>query len=179
MFMRINRSKQNENSLENKEDTKRNKLPRKQKKKENTFKFTRGSRGFQVRKEDLETKLVRKNRKNKNKRNLGYWRFQESEGLFLEWMKKNIYRFNYKPIRQADGRYYFEGVIKNISLYVDTLPEASLSLCYLGEHEIYGDDTCFDLITIEYVLIESFNPQKGYYDADNTTGNYNYYKSRK
>ena len=178
MFISINSSKQNKNSLEKKQDTKRTKIPRKQKKKENSFKIYRGYCKFKVRKEDLETKLVRKNRKNKNKRNLGYWRFEKSRKIFLEWMEKNIHRFNYKPIIQPDGSYIFEGIIKNVMLYVDTLPEAMLSLDYLEYYELYKDDVCFDLITIEYVLIESFNPQKGYYDADNTTGNYIYYKTR-
>jgi len=103
--------------------------------------------------------------------------FDKSEGIFNQWLKENIHRFNIKPIKNSENTYFFDGVIKNVSLYLNWTPEAIFSF-YSFVPNIYGD-TYFDQMPIDYIGYEKYSPQKGFYDADRTDGIYDYFPTRK
>ena len=98
--------------------------------------------------------------------------FYKSESIFREWLDQNISRFNYKPIPNGKGGFYFKGITKNISLYIAfQYPEAMLSFCNIETKENY------DYYSIQYIGDEKHNPSKGFYDADRTDEIYTYYNT--
>jgi hypothetical protein len=95
-----------------------------------------------------------------SKINNKYRKFYKSESIFKEWLDKNIHRFNNKPIRNAKNRFYFDGISKAISLYIDfCLPEAMLSFNDPKTQENY------DHYTIQYIGNVKFSHTRGFYDA--------------
>lgn len=100
--------------------------------------------------------------------------FHKSESIFWSWLHKNIDRFYYKPVHNGDGTFYFDGIIKNIILYIDfNQPEAGLILKDLKNNKVY------DYYTIQYIGEEKFHPAKGFYDADRANNIYTYYNTYK
>jgi hypothetical protein len=83
-----------------------------------------------------------------------------TELLFEKWLEKNSERFKYKPLRKNDNEYYFEGIIKNISLHI------VCEECYLGFDD--NDGECVDYIDIEYIEQSGYKKDKGYYDEGTT-----------
>jgi len=103
-----------------------------------------------------------------------YRKFYKSESIFVEWLGKNIHRFNNKPISNGKGGFYFDGITQAISLLIDfSTPEAILSFDDLKTQQNY------DYHTIQYIGDLKFNPLKGFYDADRTDKVYTYYNSYK
>lgn len=128
---------------------------------------------FQVPKKDKEYSLLRKQRifKVSKKQRLSSWKFDKARKIFLEWMNKNIHRFNTKPILQPNGSYVFKGIISNVKLYVNSSPEAMI-------YFTHTNDSFFDMVDIDYITTESYNSQKGFYDADRTDGVFTYFSTR-
>jgi hypothetical protein len=99
--------------------------------------------------------------------------FYKSEGIFKQWLKENIQRFNTKPIAKTGGAYYFEDVIKNVQLRINFgLPESMIAFdSYITVDEYY------DQHSIDYIGYEKYHPQKGFYDGDNEV--YDYFPTQK
>ena len=103
--------------------------------------------------------------------------FDKSEAIFHKWFQENKHRFNTKPIAKAGHGYYFEGVIKNVHLEISWLPESMIFFDSFETND-YGDDNNFDQHVIDYIMMERYHPQKGYYDADRTDEVYDYFPTR-
>ncbi|RLA82650.1 MAG: hypothetical protein DRG78_06590 [Epsilonproteobacteria bacterium] len=95
--------------------------------------------------------------------------------IFEKWLQENIDRFNIKPILlKSDKESYtfmFEGVIKNITLVINTTPETIIS---------FNDNNLeyIDHYEIAYISQEKYNPEKGFYDSDRIDDIYTYFPTR-
>ena len=165
------------------------KLSRKEKKAKNRYYYSRHRKLGKFKLSEEETKVRykrngRKNDKSLKKYNLDYRTFYKAEAIFNKWLAENQERFNVKLIRVNNRRnpylYRFEGVIKNVDLSISTRgPEIAMSYTYFGKDNLDGEDSqCFDHRDLAYIMGESFHPQKGFYDSDNVTGNFDYYPTR-
>ena len=98
--------------------------------------------------------------------------FSKSKIIFEKWLKNNYDNFRYKPIPNDFGGYYFDGIIKNISLIIDyRQPEAMLSFDDIKKNKNY------DYHSIQYIGDLQYNPTRGYYDADRIDKKFTYYNS--
>lgn len=151
------------------------KIPRKQKKKEESWKFifwtNKKYNKFQLTDEDKLYQIVRKQKKSKNKIQSKKWSFYKSQRLFLNWLDNNKHRFNVKLILQPSGMYTFENVVDNVSMvFQDYINDPEIRFTY--------KDELFDLYSANYIGCESYHTSKGYYDADRVDGIYTYYKTK-
>ncbi len=93
--------------------------------------------------------------------------------VFYQWLEDNMDTFPYKPQLLAENAsgltYTFEGICKKITLCVElSTPEAMI--CYSesdAENELWTMHK-----VLEYIGMEEYDDEKGYYDADNKTCNY-------
>ena len=171
------------NSLDNMHLTKKGKSLKikefiKQKKYDNGY-FKSDSKldQYQVKDEDKILHIKKKNKRFKHSFPLlksNTIKFEIANILFIKWFNKNLYRFNTKPIitkQIKDGlNLEFEGVIKNISIFIKSIPEVTIIFEY--------DDECIDMYDIAYIGQEMHNPKKGYYDSDRVDGIYTNFKTR-
>ena len=105
-----------------------------------------------------------------------YMRTSRVKKLFRTWLKENLHRFNYKPYARNGmcEEYYFEGIIKSITLVMDYgYPEAMI----FHENPMHSDGCC-DHDVVEYIGQEKYDPEKGYYDADRVDGIYDYFPTQ-
>ncbi len=141
-------------------------------------------RKFKVSQVDKEVTYRRKPKKYKQalySQNRNTYTFEKAEGIFNRWLEKNKHRLPTALLPKAGYGSYFKGVIKNISLYVNGMPEAMISYDYYGDYKniaIEDEDGYVDTTYMAYIGDESYHPQKGYYDADRTDGIFTYYPSR-
>ena len=164
------------------------KLTRKEKKgKQHHFSRHRPLAKFEISQEDKQVRYKRngkKNAKRLKKYNLNYRTFDKAEAIFNKWFAENKHRFNVKPIHHSDEynhyHYYFEGVVKSVDLNIEVNgPEVSLGFTYYGKDNMEEEDSqYFDQQYLEYIMGESFHPQKGFYNSDNVTGNFDYFPTR-
>lgn len=120
---------------------------------------------------------IRKGRKDKKrlkKHDIGFKYFDIGETIFYRWLEENTHRFTYKPKRINKWKYCFEGIIDSIYLEMQSgFDEATI------QFELNEPDSgkCLQRAetVIEYVLIPTYNPLKGFYDADHVDGLYEYY----
>lgn len=107
-----------------------------------------------------------------SKKTKQYRLFYKSKSIFREWLQENISRFPYKPITNGKGGFYFEGISKAISLYIDfSQPEAELHF----NHPLTNEN--YDLYTIQYIGQLKHHLQYGFYDADRVDKIFTYYDS--
>ena len=105
-----------------------------------------------------------------SKKTKKYKFFYKSESIFRKWLQENINRFNYKPMRNNHGGYYFEGITKAISLSIEfSQPEAELHF----NNPI--NDENYDLCSIQYIGHMKYHPLHGFYDADRVDKMFTYY----
>lgn len=79
---------------------------------------------------------------------------------FDKWLKKNINQFKYKPIKIAFGRYIFEGIIENITLFIDN------DNCEIDIYFDNDDGENYDHLDIGYIQRARHIKTKGYTDLD-------------
>ncbi len=135
---------------------------------------------FEVLQKDKQVQHKHKSKKYKKafmKYNLTTRTFDKADSIFNKWLSQNSNRFNTKLIKKSSWEFYFEGVIENVSLFVNSMPEAGVSFEYFEKDNPHGD-SFFDIEYIEYIGLESYHPQKGYYDADRVDNVFKYFPSR-
>jgi len=99
-------------------------------------------------------------------------RDNQNKKIFYKWLEENIDRFHHKPIKNADGSFYFVGITKAIRLFVDfAQPEAMLLFDDMQTKENY------EIYTINYIGKYRYNAKYGHYDADRIDKIYTYYSS--
>ncbi|MCK5293878.1 MAG: hypothetical protein KAJ49_04450 [Arcobacteraceae bacterium] len=132
---------------------------------------------YHVKDEEKINHIKRKNKRYKNSTqriDTNNIRFDISLLVFDKWFRENQDRFNLKPIitiRDKDSfTIEFEGLIKNIHIYVNAMPEAIMIFEY--------DNDDIDQQPLEYIGDEKYNPKKGYYDADRVDDLFTYFKTR-
>jgi len=137
---------------------------------------------FKVSNEDKQ--IIRRRKPKKYKKSLysqnrTTYTFEKAESIFNRWLEVNRHRFPSELIAKTGNAFYFKGVIKNIELYINTTPEAMISYHYEGIYDdIAIEDTYIDTKYIEYIGMEAYHPQKGYYDADIVDEIYTYFPTR-
>ena len=102
-----------------------------------------------------------------------------TEKVFLKWMDDNIDIFPYKPsfLSRENSRltYTFEGICKKITLAVE-LTTSEAMICY-SESEAKDELWTMHKV-LEYIGMETYDPEKGYYDADREDGKFTYFPTR-
>lgn len=99
--------------------------------------------------------------------------------VFYQWFEERMVNFKYKPkLKHKDSisvEYTFEGICPKITLCIN-FSWVEAMICYSES------DTKDELWSIhkvlEYIGIEEYDPQKGYYDADRIDGKYTYFSSK-
>jgi len=79
---------------------------------------------------------------------------------FNRWLQKNLHLFKYKPIQIGFGEYRFDGIIDNITLFIDNNAR---------EVDIYfhnDDDKYYDHRIMGYIAKAKHIRTKGYIDID-------------
>jgi len=165
------------------QEEEKEKLTRREKKRQNNYYFMRSKYGkFDVPDDDTINTHYRRG-KHKNKKTLSkplrqIKQFDKAALIFSHWLKENIDRFSIKPIKVSESKYYFEGVIKNVSLRLNWSPESMIFFDSFVPNDNDDADTNFDHYVVEYIGIEKHHPEKGFYDGDSTDEVYDYFPTR-
>ena len=96
--------------------------------------------------------------------------------VFRQWLKKNIHRFDFQPysVNKQHTIFRFKGIITHIELVMDyQRPEAMIF--YLNPDNPKRN---IDHTVIEYIGLERYDTQKGYYDADRVDHIYEYFPTQ-
>ena len=117
--------------------------------------------------------------KNKSEDMYNATREKDARKFFHGWLEQNIDRFPARPyfVKTEHGNdiYKFENINKRIYLAMSYLPLDAM-ICYSESDD--PDELWSIMSSIEYIGYESYDPQKGYYDADRIDEVYTYFKSR-
>jgi hypothetical protein len=94
--------------------------------------------------------------------------------IFRKWLKENIVKFNYKPIPNTKGGFYFDGITKAISLNLEFYqPEAMVYFNNIATNET------FEYFSIQYIGSLKYDSNKGFYYWDRVDKIYTYYPTYK